>query len=327
MSATSPELIVIIGEEIGPNNLERLRRDFPTVVFHWCMDDAQWLDAAPEAQVIFSKRFPSAALEKTAALRWVQAGTAGVDRWLQAGLPERGVQLTNAWGAHGDPISEQLLSHMLAFATGLHTLIRAQIGPPTERRQAKSQATQAKFELNGQTLCVIGLGDIGGTLARKASALGMHVIGVRRSSRPAPGVAKLYPIPQITEALAQADHVALCLPLTTETRHFIGAAELHAMSPTAYIYNVGRGASIDPDALLHALQCGEIAGAGLDVTDPEPLPADSPLWTMPNVILSQHTSGMSPHNADRITEIFAANLTRYLAGEPLQQQIDPERGY
>lgn len=327
MSASNPELIVIIGEDIGPDNLARLCRDFPAVDFRWCMDDAQWLAAAPEAQVIFSKRFLPAALENAAALCWVQAGTAGVDRWLHAGLPERGVQLTNSWGAHGDPISEQLLSHMLAFATGLHTLIRAQVGPHSERRQAKTQATQNKFELNGQTLCVIGLGDIGGTLAQKASALGMHVIGVRRSSRPAAGVAKLYPMEQLTEALTQADHVALCLPLTGETRHFIGSAELQAMSPTAYIYNVGRGASIDPDALIHALQTGEIAGAGLDVTDPEPLPDDSPLWTMPNVILSQHTSGMSPHNADRITEIFAANLTRYLAGEPLQNQIDPERGY
>jgi phosphoglycerate dehydrogenase-like enzyme len=115
--------------------------------------------------------------------------------------------------------------------------------------------------------------------------------------------------------------------LTGSTRHIIGAEELRIMRSTAYLYNVGRGASIDPDALIHALQTGEIAGAGLDVTDPEPLPADSPLWSMPNVILSQHTSGSSPHNADRITEIFAANLRRYLAGEALQQQIDPKRGY
>ncbi|MEX1020298.1 MAG: D-2-hydroxyacid dehydrogenase [Litorilinea sp.] len=327
MSASSPELTVIVGAEIGPDNLARLRRDFPNVVFHYCMEDAEWRAVAPEAQVIFSKGLPKGMQDNLPALRWVQAGTAGVDRWLQAGLPERGVLLSNSWGAHGDPISEQLLGHMLAFATGLHTLIRAQLAPPAERYQAKIHATETKFELNGQTLCVIGLGDIGGALARKASGLGMHVIGVRRSTQPAPGVAKLYPPEQLTTALAQADHVALCLPLTAETVHFMGTAELRAMSPTAYIYNVGRGASIEPDALIQALQRGEIAGAGLDVTDPEPLPADSPLWTMPNVILSQHTSGMSPHNANRITDIFAANLTRYLAGEPLQHRIDPVRGY
>ncbi len=99
------------------------------------------------------------------------------------------------------------------------------------------------------------------------------------------------------------------------------------MRSTAYIYNVGRGASIDEGALLAALKTGVIAGAGLDVTDPEPVPADSPLWDMPNVLLSQHTSGMSPHNANRVTDLFAANLARYLAGEPLHQRIDPARGY
>jgi phosphoglycerate dehydrogenase-like enzyme len=174
---------------------------------------------------------------------------------------------------------------------------------------------------------VIGLGDIGGTLARKADALGMRVIGVRRNPRPAPGVSHVYPNEQLTTALGQADHVALCLPLTTDTHHYIGAAELRVMRPTAYIYNVGRGGSIDEPALVEALRHGVIAGAGLDVTDPEPVPTDSPLWAMSNVILSQHTSGMSPHNADRVTALFAANLTRFLAGEPLQQRIDPQLGY
>jgi D-2-hydroxyacid dehydrogenase (NADP+) len=327
MAASSPELTVLIGAEIGPDNLERLRRDFPTVEFHYCMSDAEWLNVAPEAQVIFSNRAPQEALEKATKLRWFQAGTAGVDRLLRSGFPKRGVLLTNAWGAHGEPISELILSHMLAFATGLNTLIRAQVGSHEDRHQIKERVIKAKFELNGQTLCVVGLGDIGSALARKANALGMRVIGVRRSSQPVPGVDTIYSPEQRIEALAQADHVALCLPLTSETRHFIGAAELRAMRPAAYLYNVGRGASVDPDALIQALRNGEIAGAGLDVTDPEPLPADSPLWTMPNVILSHHTSGHSPFNADRITAIFAANLARYLAGEPLQNQINPERGY
>ncbi len=322
-SNSNSRLTVLLGEELGSANLTRLRTQFPNVNFHFCVEDAEWIEVAPHAQIIFSKRFPLPALEAARDLRWVQAGTAGVDRLLEAKLPERGVELTNASGAHGDPISEMILSHMLAFATGLHTLLRAQ----SEARQLQKQVLKEKFELGGQTLCVVGLGDIGGTLARKAAALGMQVTGVRRSKRPAPGVEKLYSPTELTQALGEADHVALCLPLTAETRHFIGAAELQAMRDTAYIYNVGRGGSIEPDALIQALQKGWIAGAGLDVTDPEPLPADSPLWTMPNVILSQHTSGMSPHNANRITDIFAANLTRFLAGEHLQQKIEPERGY
>jgi D-2-hydroxyacid dehydrogenase (NADP+) len=321
--AATPTLTVLIGEDIGAANLARLRNEFPEVDFRFCLQDAEWLEHAPHANVIFSKRWPAEAMKQTPALRWVQAGTAGVDRLLSFNLASRGIIITNSSGAHGDPISELILAQMLSFATGLHKLIRAQ----SERRHLKQELTSAKFELAGQTLCVVGLGDIGGTLARKAAALGMHVIGVRRSNRPAEGVSHIYTNEQLHSALAQADHVALCLPLTNDTRHFIGAEELRVMRPTAYIYNVGRGASIDEAALVDALKKGTIAGAGLDVTDPEPVPPDSPLWEMPNVILSQHTSGMSPHNANRITELFAANLRRYLANEPLQQRIDPDRGY
>jgi phosphoglycerate dehydrogenase-like enzyme len=316
-------LIVVIGEDIGAANLARLQRAFPQVTFRLCLDAAEFTAAAADAQVLFSKSFPPAALAGAQRLRWVQAGTAGVERLLAAGLIERGVLLTNAHGAHGAPISELILSMMLAFATGLHTLIRVQ----TERRHIQQEIIRTKFELEGQTLCVIGLGDIGGTLARKAQALGMRVIGVRRTGRPHPHVDQIFPVARLTEALGQADHVALCLPHTGATHGLLGAAELRAMQPTAYVYNVGRGGAIDPDSLIQALQEGWIAGAGLDVTAPEPLPPDSPLWAMPNVILGQHTSGSSPYNADRITRIFEANLARFLAGEPLQQVVDATRGY
>jgi phosphoglycerate dehydrogenase-like enzyme len=317
------QLVVVIGEDIGRANLARLCQEFPQVEFRFCLDEAGFIAAAAEAHVLFSKSFPATALAAARQLRWVQAGTAGVDRLLEAGLVERGILLTNSTGAHGVPMAEVILSMMLAFATGLHTLIRAQ----GERRLIQAQIIQTKFELEEQTLCVVGLGDIGGTLAHKAQRLGMRVIGVRRSDRPHPAVAQLYRAEALREALAQADHVALCLPLTSATRGLMGADELRAMRSTAYIYNVGRGAALEPVALLQALQEGWIAGAGLDVTDPEPLPPDSPLWTLPNVILGQHTSGSSPYNADRITALFAANLARFLAGEPLQQVVDPEREY
>lgn len=319
----TPTLTVLIGENVGSANLARLRAQFPTIDFRFCMQDHEWFEAAPNVNIILSKRWPAEPIEQMNQLRWVQAGTAGVDHLLRLRLSERGVVVTNSSGAHGGPISELILSHMLAFATGLNVAIRAQ----SERRYIQQQVSDTKFELAGQTLCVAGLGDIGGTLARRADAMGMRVIGVRRTTRPAAGVAQIYTAAELPTALAQADHVALCLPLTEQTRHFIGAAELRAMRKTAYIYNVGRGASIDQAALIQALQEGIIAGAGLDVTDPEPVPQDSPLWAMTNVILSQHTSGMSPHNSDRVTELFAANLTRYLAGEPLHQLINPARGY
>jgi phosphoglycerate dehydrogenase-like enzyme len=137
----------------------------------------------------------------------------------------------------------------------------------------------------------------------------------------------LYPVEKLHTPLAAADHVALCLPLTPETTAIIGEAELRAMQPHAFIYNVGRGASIEPAALNRALREGWIAGAGLDVTDPEPLPPDSPLWDADNVILSLHTSGTSPRNVDRITDLFAENLRRYLDGAPLCNEIDPVQSY
>jgi phosphoglycerate dehydrogenase-like enzyme len=253
----------------------------------------------------------------------VQAGTAGVERLLALGLAERGILLTNAVGAHGVPMAEMVLAMMLAFATGLHTLLWAQ----RLHRRARERVIGEKFELQGQTLCVLGLGDIGGTLACKAKALGMRVLGVRRSREPFPGLDGQTTPAHLLQVLSRADHVALCLPLTRETRHIVGERELQAMKPSAYIYNVGRGPSIEPTALIRALAEGWIAGAGLDVTAPEPLPEDSPLWDMPNVLLGQHSSGSSPLNADRIASIFVENLGRYVRGDPLLNVIDVELGY
>lgn len=315
--------VVLIGEAIGETNLARLAQRHPAVEFRYCLDQESYLANVPDAEIIFSKQFPPGALELGQKLRWIQAGTAGVNHLLAAGIAERNIILTNARGAHGTPIAEQTLALMFAFANRLPTLVRAQ----TARHHVARQVIAEKFELAGQTLCVIGLGDIGGTLAQKAKALGMRVIGVRRTPTPFPGLDAQYTPAQLPDALPQADHIALCLPLTAATTALIGERELRLMRPNAYIYNVGRGASIEPNALIRALQAGWIAGAGLDCTDPEPLPADSPLWGMANVILAQHTSGSSPYNADRITQIFLDNLDRYYRQEPLNNVIDTVQGY
>jgi phosphoglycerate dehydrogenase-like enzyme len=315
--------IVIVGEDVGQANLARMREAYPEIEFCFCPTAEECIRQAAGAEVFFSKRFPAEAFERARRLRWVQAGTAGVERLLAMNLGERGIVLTNATGAHGVPMSEMILAMMLAFATGLHTLLWAQ----RLHQRAREPVIEQKFELEGQTLCVLGLGDIGGTLARKAQALGMRVLGVRRSREPFPGLDGQYVPNQLLHALPEADHVALCLPLTKETRHIVAERELRAMKPSAYIYNVGRGASIEPAALLRALTERWIAGAGLDVTDPEPLPEDSPLWDMPNVLLGQHSSGSSPLNADRITNIFLENLGRYVRGDPLINVVDRARGY
>jgi len=315
--------VVLIGEEIGQANLARLQQAHPDLEFRFCPEAATFVANAADAEVIFSKQFPPATLSAAPNLCWVQAGTAGVNHILAAGLGEREILLTNARGAHGIPMAEQILAMMFAFAVRLPILLQAQ----GVQRHVAPQVIREKFELEQQTLCVIGLGDIGGTLAQKAKRLGMRVLGVRRTETPFADLDGQYTPAQLQEVLPQADHVALCLPLTAATTAIIGESELRAMNASTYIYNVGRGASIAPTALLRALQEGWIAGAGLDVTAPEPLPADSPLWGMSNVILCQHTSGSSPYNADRITQIFLDNLGRYRRGEALHNLVDKSQGY
>ncbi|MBC7078848.1 MAG: D-2-hydroxyacid dehydrogenase, partial [Synergistales bacterium] len=293
------KLTVLIGEAVGESKLSRLKDAYPQVRFLYCPSDKEFIAHAQEADIIFTKRLPLQALKGATKLRWVQAGTSGIGHLLDMGLRERDILLTNAVGAHGIPMSELLLGMMLAFVTGLNALIRVQ----SAQERPRDQIIGNKTELEGQVLCILGLGDIGGTLCRKAKGLGMYVLGVRRSQIPFPDVDEQFTPDKLTMVLPRADHVALCLPLTAETKHIIGERELRLMKPSAYIYNVGRGASIDTVALERALREGWIAGAGLDVTDPEPLPDNSPFWNMPNVILSQHTSGSSPYNADRITAI------------------------
>lgn len=315
--------VVIIGEAIGEENVTRLSQEHPELEFRYCVEADAYLANVADAEIIFSKQFPPGTLDRAQQVRWIQAGTAGINHLLAAGIADREIILTNARGAHGTPIAEQTLALMFAFANRLPTLLQAQ----KRQQNVKAQVIADKFELAGQTILVVGLGDIGGTLAEKAKSLGLRVLGVRRTTQPFLGLDAQYTPEQLLEILPQADHVALCLPLTDATTAIIGEAELRAMKSSAYIYNVGRGASIEPNALIRALREGWIAGAGLDCTEPEPLPTDSPLWAMDNVILAQHTSGSSPYNANRITEIFLDNLARYQAGEPLRNVVDTTLGY
>ncbi|HXI18310.1 MAG TPA: D-2-hydroxyacid dehydrogenase, partial [Chloroflexota bacterium] len=327
-SDRGPTHVLVQADPIAPPDRARLTSAFPTVHFTFAVTKEEVLAAAPTAEVLFGKGISREILDAAVALRWVQAGTAGVDGLIRAGIAalaaERCVVLTNARGAHGAPISENILTMALCFATRMHVMLRA----APSRQKPHRRVLQEKWELEGQTMLVVGLGDIGGTLAVKAKGLGLYVIGVRRSGRPADGCDEVHTPDQLPLLLPRADHVALCLPLTEETDSILGERELRLMKPSAYVYNVGRGASIDGAALRRALREKWIAGAGLDCVAPSDVPADDdPLWELEDVILSMHTSGHSPYNSGRITDIFAANLRRYLAGEPLQNVVNPARGY
>jgi phosphoglycerate dehydrogenase-like enzyme len=318
-----PERTVVIGEDIGQEQLQRLRDAFPDIRFLLTPDKDEFLEAAPQAEIIFTKGLSSEVVDAAEKLRWVQSGTAGIGWMLRAGLLDNDVTLTTASGVYGTTIAELILAMMLAFGSGVNRFIRAQ----RDKRYIREEVVGDKFELEGHSLCVIGLGDIGGTLAAKAQALGMDVVGVRRSDRSHPHARRVYTNDQLTEAVTDADHVALCLPLTEATRHMVDETVLRAMKAGAYIYNVGRGASIDEEAMIRALQDGHLGGAGLDVTETEPPPKDSPLWEMENVILTQHSAGASPYNAERTTTLFMENLRRYLNDEPLKNVVDKEAGY
>ena len=314
---------VLVAIDVSPQWEQRLRGEFPGVRFIFSQDATEVRAAAPEAEVVLANALPRDAVAQATRLRWMQAGTSGVSHLLYSEFRERGVILTNA-RAQGAPMAELVLAMMFAFATCMPQLVEAR----GRREQIGQRVVREKFELQGQTLLICGLGDVGGTLCRKAAGVGMRVIGLRR--RPeldCEGAALVVGVDRLREQLPLADHIAVTLPLTQGTRGFIGAPEFSLIRPDAYLYNVGGGATIDGRALSEALQGGRLAGAGLDVTDPDPLSPDDPLWVLPNVLLTQHTSGASPNNQDRVAGIFAENLRRYLAGQPLKHVVDQLLGY
>jgi len=252
------------------------------------------------------------ALRDAAGLRWLHTFSAGVDHpWFQA-LRARGVRLSTSSGAQAVPIAHTVMLYLLALSRDFGRWQEAQ------RRRAWEQHDLR--DLQGLTLAVVGLGPIGLEVARLGAAFGMRVIGTRRTptgSEPC----ETWPLSRLDALLEVADAVVLALPLTDETRELISAGRLARMKRGAWLINVGRGALVDEPALVAALQSGALGGAGLDVFAVEPLPPESPLWSLPNVIVTPHNSGDTPSNLPRACEIFLDNLSRYRSGEPLRNEV------
>ena len=231
--------------------------------------------------------------------------------------------LTNVSGVHAVPISEHIIMLVLALARQLPHAVRAQ-----DRHEWRRPGRDAVVEVAGKTMVLVGVGAIGERTARLASCFDMRVLGVRRDpSRAAPGVEQMFGPDCLDELLPQADFLVLTAPLTPETRGMIGARQLALMKKSAFAINIGRGGTIDESALVRALETGMIAGAGLDVFSTEPLPADSPLWALPDVIVTAHYSGESPAYYERAFSIFLDNLQRYVNGEPLRNVVDKKLCY
>jgi phosphoglycerate dehydrogenase-like enzyme len=311
---------------IGAERLQPFRQACPDVEF--LVADGTGLPAgiarAQAATIGWDFLAVDTLLDAAPALRWLHLRGAGVDRIVTPRLVASDVVLTNGSGNHAPNIAEHLLGMMLAFARRFPQLLRAQ-----QARQWTTFGMDDFFELSGQTLAIVGMGAIGAELAWRAHALGMQVVGVRRHAGGPPprGAARVEPLAALDDVLAAADHVAIALPLTDHTRGMFDARRLARCKAGAYLYNVGRGPIVDAAALLEALDGGRLAGAGLDVTDPEPLPATSPLWTHPKVMVTAHTSGLTPRSFERYQALLLENLRRFVGGEELVNVVDKRSGY
>jgi phosphoglycerate dehydrogenase-like enzyme len=287
-------------------------------VDHLSSRDPGYPEALSKADII-AGWLKSGDLHKATQLRWLQMGSAGANRFVDILPPD--VILTNASGVFGIPIAEHVLAMMLAFARGIPESVRA------AAKQEWPKAMQL-HELYGATCGIIGLGDIGTEVARRAKAFGMRTLAVKRTVTERPDfVDEVWDIAGLDRLLSESQHVVITLPGTPHTHHMIDARRLSLVQQGSFIYNIGRGSVIDEDALVQALSNGYLAGAGLDVFETEPLPQISPLWYMPNVIVTPHVAGSTPQRGVRLAQIILRNVPRYLTGQKLENEVDRQWGY
>ena len=253
-------------------------------------------------------------------LKWIHGLSAGVEGVTQSPVAQiPGLRVTNSKGIHGIPISEHVMAFLLYQTRGLGRIKANQAAGNWERF--------VPDELYGKTMCILGMGSIAKAVAQRAKAFSMTVVGVKRTVVDIPNVDEVLPESRMDEAIARADVLVMLLPATTETYKTMDARRFALMKDGAYFVNVGRGSTVDTDALCSALEQGKLSGAALDAMDPEPLSPDSPLWKMDNVIISPHMSAESPRYMERAFQVFADNVPAFLSGEPMPTEIDLKRQY
>lgn len=317
---------LVILENLNVKYLSQLKNLVP----NWeiiCSDKSEvYLPHLADAEVLMgwcSKYATRECLKPETSLRWIHCWGAGVNMIPLELLKEYNIKLTNSSGVHGYPISETVFAIMLSLTRKIHTYIRYQI-------KAEWNQDNNNLELHGKTLGILGMGEIGIEIAKIARAFGMKVLGYRRSMQPISSVDILYPYGKqgLHDLLRCSDYIVNSLPLTSKTCKLIGSKEFSIMKPTAFYINVGRGETTDTDAMIQALKEGGIAGAGLDVFEQEPLPSDNPLWSLENVILTPHTSGLTMHYTERVMDIFIQDFKDYLNGRlPSINRVNLDLGY
>lgn len=335
---------VLVASYLEPDLVERIRTRVPEIDLTYRPDllgkpsypadhstsprrnetaEAEWKRLLSSAEILFDFDYSHMSDLPTLApnLKWVQATSAGIGSYLKRSgyLEKTNWRFTTASGVHARPLAEFVLLSMLHFAKGFMHM--------QELQEAKKWERYATGELSLGTLGIVGLGKIGSEIARISKSFDMTVVGIKRVPAEVPNVDRVYRKEELGEILTQSDFLCLCVPLTTETERMISTKELALMKNGAVIINISRGLVIDEDALIDALQSGHLGGAALDVFRDEPLPPESPLWTMKNVIVSPHSASTSYRENERLVDLFCENLKRYIRHDNLINLFDKNHMY
>jgi phosphoglycerate dehydrogenase-like enzyme len=307
---------------------DRLRTEFPQFEVVRLTNYEHIQNEIADAEILFSQLLNAEQFRAANNLQWIHSPSAAVHQFLFPELIQSDVILTNGREVHAPVVAEHVMALMFAHARRIPESVRFQ------RSHVWGQSIfwdehQCPGEIADATIGLVGLGSIGRNVAQRASAMGAKIIAVREhADKPKPAhVDEVFPSSRLQDMLANADYVVLSPPLTSSTRGMIGRKQLAAMKPGAYLVNVGRGPLIDEAALIDALREGKISGAALDVFDQEPLPPESPLWDLENLLITPHTGGMTEKMWDRHFAVFSENLRRYIAGQPLLAVVDKHSGY
>lgn len=309
---------------IPTEHRQKLAAAFPQHQFLHARDDREGLAMIPGADVAFSRHVDRDQLAAAGRLQWIHSPAAGVDGMLYPEMVGSPVVITNSRGMAADTIAEHAIAVTLAMFRRLHVAVQRQV----ERRWAQDEIASGapNRSVSGSHVLIVGFGAIGRAVGARFEALGADVVGIRR--RPDGSASGRVAGPErLHDLLRAADVVVICAPQTSDTRHLIGAPELSIMRSDALLVNVSRGQLVDEAALVEALRSNRIGGAALDVFEDEPLARDSPLWSLPNTLITPHTSGFRPDHWDAATDLFGENLRRFETGQPLLNVVDKKAGY
>ena len=306
---------------------ERLRRDFSQLEVVHLPNYDRVTEEIADADIAIAWSLRGEQIKAARRLRWIHSTATAVHHLMTPELLASDIVVTNARDVHGPVVAEHAIALAFALAKRLPQSVRYQQQKHWAQRDLWDEQPRPR-ELNGATMTIVGLGAIGAPLARLAKSLGMRVVGVREHPERGSEVADaVYGFEKLDEALSAGDFIVLAVPVTPKTRHLMNAERLARLKPDAYLINVGRGVLVDEAALLDALRAKSFGGAALDVTTEEPLPPESPLWEMGNVLITPHIAGLTEKMWERHYQHYTENLRRFLEGQPLLWVVDKGKGY